>query len=218
MTVGQPGTGGGGEPVARGGSTDGRWPSAPIVRTFAADGSGDGKLRISVGAFALQIGQALRVAATNVVANIFGQRLSGDFTFERITTAAPALLSVVRISLENVALALGTESTDYVTLSNGSGALIIQTGGVSGTLGLAEDPSRFSIACRQVGPITLPEKLRENEEVFTADTSILFKETRVVRMFDRKRNTLVYLSYSTKMIEGSPMNAVSTVPIMPWRQ
>jgi CreA protein len=93
-----------------------------------------------------------------------------------------------------------------------------RTGGVSGSLGLAEDPSRFSIACRQVGPITLPDKLRENEEVFTADTSILFKETRVVRMFDRKRNTLVYLSYSTKMIEGSPMNAVSTVPIMPWRQ
>ena len=84
--------------------------------------------------------------------------------------------------------------------------------------GLAEDPSRFSIACRQVGPITLPEKLKENEEVFTADTSILFKETRVVRMFDRKRNTLVYLSYSTKMVEGSPMNAVSSVPIMPWHQ
>jgi len=55
-----------------------------------------------------------------------------------------------------------------------------RTGGVSGSLGLAEDPSRFSIACRQVGPITLPEKLKENEEVFTADTSILFKETRVV--------------------------------------
>lgn len=93
-----------------------------------------------------------------------------------------------------------------------------RTGGVSGSLGLAEDPSRFSIACRQVGPITLPDKLKDNEEVFTADTSILFKETRVVRMFDRKRNTLVYLSYSTKMVDGSPMNAVSSVPIMPWRQ
>jgi CreA protein len=93
-----------------------------------------------------------------------------------------------------------------------------RTGGVSGSLGLAEDPSRFSIACRQVGPITLPEKLKDNEEVFTADTSILFKETRVVRMFDRKRNTLVYLSYSTKMVDGSPMNAVSSVPVMPWRQ
>jgi CreA protein len=93
-----------------------------------------------------------------------------------------------------------------------------RTGGVSGSLGLAEDPSRFSIACRQVGPITLPDKLKDNEEVFTADTSVLFKETRVVRMFDRKRNTLVYLSYSTKMVDGSPMNAVSSVPIMPWRQ
>lgn len=93
-----------------------------------------------------------------------------------------------------------------------------RTGGVSGSLGLAEDPSRFSIACRQVGPITLPDRLKDNEEVFTADTSILFKETRVVRMFDRKRNTLVYLSYSTKMVDGSPMNAVSSVPIMPWRQ
>ena len=93
-----------------------------------------------------------------------------------------------------------------------------RTGGVSGSLGLAEDPSRFSIACRQVGPITLPDKLKDNEEVFTADTSVLFKETRVVRMFDRKRNTLVYLSYSTKMVYGSPMNAVSSVPIMPWRQ
>jgi CreA protein len=93
-----------------------------------------------------------------------------------------------------------------------------RTGGVSGSLGLAEDPSRFSIACRQVGPINLPDKLKDNEEVFTADTSILFKETRVVRMFDRKRNTLVYLSYSTKMVDGSPMNAVSSVPIMPWRQ
>lgn len=92
-----------------------------------------------------------------------------------------------------------------------------RTGGVSGSLGLAEDPSRFSIACRQVGPINVPDRLRDNEEVFTADTSILFKETRVVRMFDRKRNTLVYLSYSTKMVDGSPMNAVSTVPIMPWR-
>jgi CreA protein len=93
-----------------------------------------------------------------------------------------------------------------------------RTGGVSGSLGFAEDPSRFSIACRQVGPITMPDKLRDNEEVFTADTSILFKETRVVRMFDKKRNALVYLSYSTKMVDGSPMNAVSSVPIMPWRQ
>lgn len=92
-----------------------------------------------------------------------------------------------------------------------------RTGGLAGSLGLASDPSRFSIACRQVGPITLPAQLKENEIVFAEDTSILFKETRVIRMFDRKRNTLVYLVYSTKLIEGSPMNSISTVPIMPWR-
>ena len=92
-----------------------------------------------------------------------------------------------------------------------------RTGGIAGSLGLASDPSRFSIACRQVGPITLPAQLKENEIVFAEDTSILFKETRVVRMFDRKRNTLVYLVCSTKLIDGSPMNSISTVPIMPWR-
>jgi CreA protein len=92
-----------------------------------------------------------------------------------------------------------------------------RTGGIAGSLGLATDPSRFSIACRQVGPITLPDTLKENEIVFSEDTSILFKETRVVRMFDRKRNTLVYLVYSTKLIEGSPMNSLSSVPIMPWK-
>jgi CreA protein len=90
-------------------------------------------------------------------------------------------------------------------------------GGISGSLGLAEDPSNFSIACRQVGPIALPEKLPKTEEVFDASTSILFKETRVVRLFDAKRKTLVYLSYSTKLIDGSPMNSISTVPVMPWR-
>ena len=92
-----------------------------------------------------------------------------------------------------------------------------RTGGIAGSLGLASDPSKFSIACRQVGPITLPAQLKENEVVFAEDTSILFKETRVIRMYDRKRNTLVYLVYSTKLIDGSPMNSISTVPIMPWR-
>ena len=91
-----------------------------------------------------------------------------------------------------------------------------KTGGIKGSLGLAEDPSRFAIACRQVGPITLPRKMEENEVVFDEDTSILFKETRVVRMFDQAHNTLIYLVYSTKLIDGSPMNSVSTVPVRPW--
>ena len=93
-----------------------------------------------------------------------------------------------------------------------------RTGGLAGSFGLATDPSKFSIACRQIGPITIPQSLPENEIVFNESTSILFKETRVVRMLDKKRFSLVYLVYSTKLIDGSPMNSISTVPIMPWKQ
>jgi len=91
-----------------------------------------------------------------------------------------------------------------------------RTGGISGSLGLAEDPSRFSIACRQVGAVTLPEKLPREENVFSESTSIFFKNTKVVRIFDARRNTLVYVAISRKVIEGSPMNAISTVPIQRW--
>jgi CreA protein len=93
-----------------------------------------------------------------------------------------------------------------------------RTGGFKGTVGVAEDRSRFSIACRQVGPITVDlAKLPDEEEAFSEQTSILFKETRVVRMVDRARRTLVYLAYSTKVVEGSPFNSISTVPVMPWQ-
>jgi CreA protein len=92
-----------------------------------------------------------------------------------------------------------------------------RTGGVKGSLGLAEDPSRFSIACRQVGPISADlAKLPEEEDVYTSKTSIFFKHTHVYRMVDKKRNTLVYLAISDKLIEGSPQSSISTVPIMPW--
>jgi CreA protein len=90
-------------------------------------------------------------------------------------------------------------------------------GGLGGSLGLAEDPSRFSIACRQVGPITAEiDKLPDNEKVYTEHTSVFFKHTNVFRMVDKKRNTLVYLAISDKLIEGSPQNSISTVPVMPW--
>ena len=91
-----------------------------------------------------------------------------------------------------------------------------RTGGVKGSLGLAEDPSQFSLACRQTGPITLPAKLPESETVFSEDTSLLFKETRVVRLWDKANTTLVYLAISRKLIEGAPANSISTVPVMPW--
>lgn len=91
-----------------------------------------------------------------------------------------------------------------------------RTGGVSGSLGLAQDPSQFSLACRQTGPITLPAKMPKEEVVFSEDTSILFKETRVTRLWDEANKTLVYLAISRKIIEGAPANSISTVPVMPW--
>ncbi|MGE4063979.1 MAG: CreA family protein [Rhodospirillaceae bacterium] len=90
------------------------------------------------------------------------------------------------------------------------------TGGIKGKLGLAEDTSDASIACRQVGPITFPADLKTEEKVFEENRSLFFKELHVVRFFDKPNNTLVYLSYSDRVIEGSPKNAISTVPIMPW--
>jgi len=93
-----------------------------------------------------------------------------------------------------------------------------RTGGFKGTIGVAEDRSRFSIACRQVGPITVDlATLPDEDEAFSERTSILFKETRVVRLVDRARRTLVYLAYSTKVVEGSPFNSLSSVPVMPWQ-
>ena len=91
------------------------------------------------------------------------------------------------------------------------------TGGVSGAVGLAEDTSDASIACRQVGPIRIVGELDKGENVFSERRSVLFKKLRVARFCDEKRNTLVYLIYSEKLVDGSPKNAISTVPIMPWR-
>jgi len=88
-----------------------------------------------------------------------------------------------------------------------------KTGGIKGALGLAEDKSDASIACRQVGPISIPEPLKQQEEVFSERRSILFKRLRVIRMVDKQRNTLVYLTYSDKLIEGSPQNAVTAVAV-----
>jgi len=91
-----------------------------------------------------------------------------------------------------------------------------RTGGVKGSFGLAEDPSQFSLACRQVGPITLPANLPDEDVAFSENTSLIFKETKITRFVDRKRNVLVYLAISRKIIEGAPANAISSVPIQPW--
>ncbi len=88
-----------------------------------------------------------------------------------------------------------------------------KTGGISGAIGIAEDKAEASIACRQVGPISVNQPLPRREEVYSERLSILFKRLRVVRMVDVKRHTLVYLTYSDRIVEGSPKNAVTAVPV-----
>lgn len=95
-----------------------------------------------------------------------------------------------------------------------------KTGGIKGGLGLAEDTSDAAISCQQVGPVELSEKVKsgkaQGEVVFQKRTSLVFKKLQVVRFYDAKRNALVYLTYSDKVVNGSPKNALSAVPIMPW--
>ena len=97
-----------------------------------------------------------------------------------------------------------------------------KTGGIKGGLGLAEDTADAAISCQQVGPITLSDKIAqgksEGEIVFRKRTSLVFKKLQVVRFYDKKRHALVYLSYSDKVVDGSPKNAISAVPIMPWSE
>ncbi|MGI6245706.1 MAG: CreA family protein [Pseudochelatococcus sp.] len=91
-----------------------------------------------------------------------------------------------------------------------------ERGGVSGMLGVAEEVSDISLSCHQVGPISFNGKFAQGDEVFSERRSLMFKRMQIVRGCDEKRNVLVYLVYSDKLIEGSPKNATSGVPIMPW--
>ncbi|MBA4788197.1 MAG: CreA family protein [Rhizobiales bacterium] len=93
---------------------------------------------------------------------------------------------------------------------------IPEKGGVSGMIGVAEEVSDISLACRQVGPISFKEKFEQGDVVFRQSRSFFFKKMQIVRGCDTKRNVLVYLVYSDKLIDGSPKNSTSTVPIMPW--
>ncbi len=90
------------------------------------------------------------------------------------------------------------------------------TGGVKGALGVAEDTSDASIACRQIGPIRFLAEFKDGEQVFDESRSLVFKKLQVVRFFDRERNVLVYVSYSERVMTGSPKNSISTVPVMNW--
>jgi CreA protein len=88
-----------------------------------------------------------------------------------------------------------------------------RTGGVKGTLGIAEDPTEASIACRQVGPVNIAQPLKRQTDVFSTSMSLIFKTLHVVRIVDAKRNTLVYLTYSDRIVSGSAKNSVTAVPI-----
>lgn len=91
-----------------------------------------------------------------------------------------------------------------------------EKGGLKGAFGLAEQTSDISLACRQYGPIKFKEKFSQGDVVFSERRSIFFKKMQIVRGCDTKRNILVYMTYSDKLIEGSPKNATSSVPIQPW--
>jgi CreA protein len=91
-----------------------------------------------------------------------------------------------------------------------------ERGGFKGWIGVAEQVSDISLACRQIGPITFKKKFEQGEDVFRERRSLFFKKMQIVRGCDVKRNVLVYMVYSDKIIEGSPKNSTSSVPIMPW--
>lgn len=93
-----------------------------------------------------------------------------------------------------------------------------KTGGLKGAVGIAEDPSEASIACRQIGTIDVSKlaNLKNGDVVFKENRSLIFKTLQVVRFYDKKRNVLIYLVYSDKLVDGSPKNSISTVPIMKW--
>ena len=90
-----------------------------------------------------------------------------------------------------------------------------ETGGLKGMVGLAENAAKASLACRQIGPIdpVAVKKLKDDEEVFSARASAVFKTTQVVRFYDEKRAVLVYLTYTDRIVDGSPENAISIVPV-----
>ena len=91
-----------------------------------------------------------------------------------------------------------------------------EIGGWSGWAGFAEERSETSLACRQTGPVTIKAKFTQGEEIYRQRRSLFFKKMQIVRGCDAKRNVMVYLAYTDKIIDGSPQNSTSTVPLMPW--
>jgi len=148
----------------------------------------------------------------------------------RIKSLVPAVLLAAAVAAPVAAEEIGSVSTVFKALGPNDKIVIeafddpqvagvtcylsrAKTGGIKGGIGLAEDTADAAIACRQVGPIQFVEQIKDGDTVFKKDTSLLFKTMQVVRFHDRKRDVLVYLVYSDRIIEGSPKNSVSAVPI-----
>jgi CreA protein len=178
------------------------------------------------------------LASTDVLCALFAKERGVKKHIKRLTTNWPASLAAallgvaaaVGVSHEAHAEAVGEVDTVFKFIGPDDKIVVdayddpkvagvtcyvsrAKTGGLKGAVGLAEDKSEASIACRQVGPITFAKPLPEQEEVFTERLSLLFKKLRVVRMVDKKRNTLVYLTYSERVLDGSPKNSVTAVPV-----
>ena len=90
------------------------------------------------------------------------------------------------------------------------------TGGIGGSIGIGSDPSRFAISCNQIGSITLPINSLNSDEIFKMNTSVLFKDIKVSRYYDKDSNVLIYLLYNINKLNNSPHNSISTVPILSW--
>jgi len=149
---------------------------------------------------------------------------------QRMKSLVPAALLAAFLAAPAAAEEIGSVSTVFKALGPNDKIVIeafddpqvvgvtcylsrAKTGGIKGGIGIAEDTADAAIACRQVGPIQFLEQIKDGDTVFKKDTSLLFKTMQVVRFLDRKRNVLVYLVYSDRIIEGSPKNSVSAVPI-----
>lgn len=91
-----------------------------------------------------------------------------------------------------------------------------ERGGAKGAAGIADEVAEASIACRQIGPIVVRDTLKDGETVFDERRSLIFKSLQVVRFFDAKRNVLVYVAYTDRVLTGSPHSSISSVPLMPW--
>ena len=149
--------------------------------------------------YAALTGAALTYAAAPVAAEEIGQ----------VTTAIKILGANHRITIEAFDDPKVEGVACYVSRA--------RTGGISGSLGLAEDTSDASVSCQQNGPVKFREELKDGEEVFSRRASLVFKHIQVVRFFDKARNTLVYLTYSDKLVDGSPKNSVAAVAIRNWQ-